>query len=226
MASSDAEQPPPPPPPEAPPGLPTPTHLSPTAQPSQENQNGERDPDPPRGRIILVNPLTQYMAVVDPSSPPPSSWEPLVRALRDGKGGGGPPASRESVRAMRDVVMKRTDERGGGGGEEEECAICMEELEEGREMPCRHRFHGGCIERWLGIHGTCPVCRYQMPADEGGAARKGWEEDDEGGEGGEEGRDIWIGYSVVRRDGSSDTDHHHHHHLHDRLHRHYSTDGA
>lgn len=212
MASSDTE---PPPPEEAPPRLPSHSHAG---------------PDPTRHRIILVNPLTQDTVVVDPSSPPPSSWEPLLRALRAVKGRGRPPASRESVRAMRDVI-KRTSERGREGEgegeeeeEEEECVICMEEFQQGREMPCGHRFHGGCIERWLGMHGTCPVCRYQMPADEGAAARERWEEeeedDEEGGEGGE-GRDIWISFSVTRRNSSSEIVRHHHH-----LHHHYSTDRA
>lgn len=207
MASSDAE---PPAPEEAPPGLPSHSHAS---------------PDPPRHRIILVNPLTQDTVVVDPSSPPPSSWEPLLRALRAVKGRGGPPASMESVRAMRDVIKSR-GERGREGEveeeeeEEEECVICMGEFEQGREMPCGHRFHGGCIERWLGIHGTCPVCRYQMPADEGAAATERWEQEDDD-EGGGEGRDIWISFSVTRRNSSSEIVRHHRH-----LRHHYSTDRA
>jgi len=35
-----------------------------------------------------------------------------------------------------------------------------------KEMPCKHRFHGNCIEKWLGIHGSCFVCRYQIHVDE------------------------------------------------------------
>ncbi|KAL0377554.1 UNVERIFIED_CONTAM: E3 ubiquitin-protein ligase MP [Sesamum radiatum] len=35
-----------------------------------------------------------------------------------------------------------------------------------KEMPCRHRFHADCIDKWLGIHGSCPVCRYNMPVVE------------------------------------------------------------
>nr|XP_009380152.1 PREDICTED: E3 ubiquitin-protein ligase RNF181-like [Musa acuminata subsp. malaccensis] len=65
---------------------------------------------------------------------------------------------------------------------DEECPVCLDELtsnvggetaseEEAasavvREMPCRHRFHGGCIDKWLGMNGSCPVCRYRMPAAE------------------------------------------------------------
>ncbi|KAE8735823.1 putative Ribosomal protein L34e superfamily protein [Hibiscus syriacus] len=49
-----------------------------------------------------------------------------------------------------------------------DCSICLEEFEvdgEGREMPCKHVFHSGCIEKWLQIHGSCPVCRFLMPAE-------------------------------------------------------------
>lgn len=53
-----------------------------------------------------------------------------------------------------------------------ECAICLSEYEvnveaeEVKEMPCRHKFHPDCIDKWLGIHGTCPICRFSMPLDE------------------------------------------------------------
>ncbi|KAK8334883.1 hypothetical protein V6Z12_A09G016200 [Gossypium hirsutum] len=49
-----------------------------------------------------------------------------------------------------------------------DCCICLEEFEvdeEGRAMPCKHLFHSGCIEKWLEIHGTCPICRFLMPTE-------------------------------------------------------------
>lgn len=49
------------------------------------------------------------------------------------------------------------------------CSICMEEFDigsEAREMPCKHRFHSGCIEKWLRLRGSCPLCRYVMPLEE------------------------------------------------------------
>ncbi|KAL3631171.1 E3 ubiquitin-protein ligase mpsr1 [Castilleja foliolosa] len=55
-------------------------------------------------------------------------------------------------------------------------------------MPCHHRFCGGCIEKWLRAHGSCPVCRYEMPV----------EEDEKAGneEGGESRGGIWVGFAV------------------------------
>ncbi|XP_073003553.1 RING-H2 finger protein ATL8-like [Typha latifolia] len=51
-----------------------------------------------------------------------------------------------------------------GDGESEICTICLEELAGGegvKVMPrCRHTFHDGCIDGWLGVHSaSCPVCR-------------------------------------------------------------------
>jgi len=66
---------------------------------------------------------------------------------------------------------------GGGSGEADEidtsssCTICLETMEGGvlvklignterdAEYPCRHEFHGQCIEEWLKRSPTCPTCR-------------------------------------------------------------------
>ncbi|XP_054804808.1 RING-H2 finger protein ATL2-like [Prosopis cineraria] len=44
-----------------------------------------------------------------------------------------------------------------------ECAICLIEFKDhhrGRVLPnCDHIFHLYCIDRWLGSHSTCPLCR-------------------------------------------------------------------
>ncbi|GJN10925.1 hypothetical protein PR202_ga29073 [Eleusine coracana subsp. coracana] len=98
-----------------------------------------------------------------------------------GIGGGVPPASKAAIAALKEV--KAGD---GGRGEEEEggslgeCAICLDGVEgAAKEMPCGHRFHGDCLERWLGVHGNCPVCRHELPpakeeenAEGGGEARR------------------------------------------------------
>lgn len=48
------------------------------------------------------------------------------------------------------------------------CPVCLEDFDlgaEAMEMPCKHRFHGGCILPWLELHSSCPVCRFQIPSD-------------------------------------------------------------
>ncbi|XP_027361698.1 E3 ubiquitin-protein ligase MPSR1 [Abrus precatorius] len=143
-----------------------------------------------RERIILVNPFTQGMVVIDGAS----SLEALLRELGSVKSGR-PPASKESIEAMPSVEI-------GEESEGLECIVCLEEFEIGgvvKEMPCKHRFHHNCIEKWLGIHGSCPVCRYDMPVDEGK------KRDEEGGErrrvgGGE----VWVSFSFNRSRSSDD----------------------
>ena len=52
-----------------------------------------------------------------------------------------------------------TQEEGGTT----DCAVCLSVLEEGeiaRLLPnCKHTFHAECIDKWLGTHSTCPICR-------------------------------------------------------------------
>ncbi|KAG0532572.1 hypothetical protein BDA96_04G118700 [Sorghum bicolor] len=55
---------------------------------------------------------------------------------------------------------------GGGGDGVTTCAVCLEDLRGGemvRSLPeCRHLFHVGCIDAWLQMHVTCPLCRSDL----------------------------------------------------------------
>uniref|UniRef100_A0A2N9EDW3 RING-type E3 ubiquitin transferase n=1 Tax=Fagus sylvatica TaxID=28930 RepID=A0A2N9EDW3_FAGSY len=73
------------------------------------------------------------------------------------------PASKASIEAMPKLVVT-------AGEYGKECSICLEGFEvggEAREMPCKHWFHSGCIENWLRVRGSCPLCRFVMPVEEG-----------------------------------------------------------
>ncbi|CAI8587912.1 unnamed protein product [Vicia faba] len=96
-----------------------------------------------------------------------SNHQRIILELENTTKKGQPPASKESIKAMKRVEIEESDHR--------ECVVCLEEFEVGgviREIPCEHRFYCDCIEKWLGIHGSCPVCRYQMPADEKDEGKK------------------------------------------------------
>ncbi|KAI9124384.1 hypothetical protein K1719_004306 [Acacia pycnantha] len=105
-------------------------------------------------RIIVVDPSAGAMIVIEGSGDLQSVLQGLSRKP------GVLPASKDSIQAMPRVVV--TDEG-------TDCSICLETYEvggEAREMPCKHKFHSGCIEKWLGLHGSCPICRYAMPKEE------------------------------------------------------------
>ena len=45
---------------------------------------------------------------------------------------------------------------------DDDCSICLNQLmnESSRRIQeCSHRFHVGCLSRWLSLRRTCPICR-------------------------------------------------------------------
>ncbi|KAF8104833.1 hypothetical protein N665_0166s0018 [Sinapis alba] len=49
--------------------------------------------------------------------------------------------------------------------EDAECCICLSAYEDGselRELPCGHHFHCSCVDKWLCINATCPLCKYNI----------------------------------------------------------------
>lgn len=49
--------------------------------------------------------------------------------------------------------------------EDADCCICLSAYEDGtelRELPCGHHFHCSCVDKWLRINATCPLCKYNI----------------------------------------------------------------
>ncbi|KAB5561211.1 hypothetical protein DKX38_006168 [Salix brachista] len=79
------------------------------------------------------------------------------------------PASKDAIDAMPRITVQESGN---------DCAICFNDIGIGSElgeMPCKHGFHSGCIEQWLRIHGSCPVCRFAMPVEGGEVGASGSE---------------------------------------------------
>ncbi|CAI9260231.1 unnamed protein product [Lactuca saligna] len=149
---------------------------------NEEVAGGDRDSN--QEQVILINPFTPSIIVHGGSgggnpfdsrnlsqNHPFGSFgdyfigpglEQLLQQLseNDPNRYGTPPAKKEAIESMPKVKIEE---------DSIQCSVCLEEFEignEAREMPCKHRYHGDCILPWLELHSSCPVCRYQMPADE------------------------------------------------------------
>ncbi|KAI3907702.1 hypothetical protein MKW98_016346 [Papaver atlanticum] len=155
--------------------------------PNPEEQTGGRNQE----RIILINPFTQGMIVIEGGGSGGRGFEDFLREISEKQGLA--PATKASIDGMPKVVITEEMKR------DLECSICLDGFEigtEAREMPCKHKYHGDCIEKWLGIHGNCPVCRFEMPVNEDDQGMK--RNTNSGGE-------IWVTLSVTRRNPSSST---------------------
>lgn len=60
-----------------------------------------------------------------------------------------------------------------GEGEEvmdpgKRCPICLDYFGSGdmlRVMPCKHKYHKDCLDKWLKIKATCPICNLNIKGD-------------------------------------------------------------
>ncbi|GAB4832934.1 hypothetical protein Ancab_006954 [Ancistrocladus abbreviatus] len=63
------------------------------------------------------------------------------------------------------VVGAGTEKERVVSGEEAVCCICLASYvddDELRELPCSHFFHTECVDRWLRINASCPLCKYEI----------------------------------------------------------------
>ncbi|KAG8084785.1 hypothetical protein GUJ93_ZPchr0010g8323 [Zizania palustris] len=93
----------------------------------------------------------------------------VVGAARSDDGGGGLGAA--VLSAIPAFEYKRASGGAGDGGGDggaagsgwAQCVICLGLVQVGevvRRLPaCKHLFHVECIDAWLRLHTTCPICR-------------------------------------------------------------------
>lgn len=83
-------------------------------------------------------------------------------SLNDQRGPAPAPAPRSAIDAMPTITITQTHLR-----DDADCPVCKEEFKLGskvRMMPCHHIYHSDCIIPWLVRRNSCPVCRFEMPA--------------------------------------------------------------
>ena len=85
---------------------------------------------------------------------------------------GNPPASKNAIDKLKHFKMEKKyckkNEKDPNKLEYPECSICLMEVNEGQNtilLPCGHMFHEECVTKWLQIHNTCPLCRFELPTD-------------------------------------------------------------
>lgn len=144
---------------------------------ASESQNPEtrdiRENRDERERVIFINPFNQTVIVQNENQTAPTGMGSLGDyfigpgldlllqhlAENDPNRYGTPPAKKEAIEGLPTVPIK----------DSVQCSVCLDDFEmgsEAKEMPCKHKFHTACILPWLDLHSSCPVCRFQLPADD------------------------------------------------------------
>ncbi|KAK7826787.1 e3 ubiquitin-protein ligase ring1-like [Quercus suber] len=155
------------------------SEMSENSEGDRDNRDRDRERERERDRVILINPFNQTVIVQgsfdsnrgqgENQSPIGSLGDYFIGpgidlllqhlAENDPNRYGTPPAQKEAIEALPTVTIK----------DNLQCSVCLDDFEmgaEAKQMPCKHKFHNGCILPWLELHSSCPVCRFQLPADE------------------------------------------------------------
>ncbi|KAI4328846.1 hypothetical protein L6164_021169 [Bauhinia variegata] len=105
--------------------------------------------------LVLVGCLLCYCYFCHRIEQNGSGWYPNV----NGNGAG---LDENTINSYPKLKYKK-DGMGDNDKNDTLCSVCLCEYEESemlRMMPeCRHYFHVYCLDKWLTLNGSCPVCR-------------------------------------------------------------------
>lgn len=84
----------------------------------------------------------------------------ITQLLNQLDNSGPPPAEKGKIESLPiyEITQKELDERA-------ECAVCQDLFtlkESVKQLPCKHNFHQPCIDPWLHLHDSCPICRCNL----------------------------------------------------------------
>lgn len=64
-------------------------------------------------------------------------------------------------------IMVVGDAGGFENYKKERCSICLSVFQENEKLAvlkeCQHTYHSECLDMWLSVHLTCPLCRSNLP---------------------------------------------------------------
>ncbi|GJV05270.1 multidrug resistance-associated protein 5 [Tanacetum coccineum] len=65
------------------------------------------------------------------------------------------------------ILAPGTENERAISGEDAVCCICLPKYADNdllRELPCTHFFHMECVDKWLKINASCPLCKFEIGA--------------------------------------------------------------
>lgn len=63
------------------------------------------------------------------------------------------------------IILDTAGRKRSVSAEDAECCICLTRYKDNellKELPCTHLFHVGCVDQWLKINSSCPLCKRQL----------------------------------------------------------------
>ena len=67
-------------------------------------------------------------------------------------------ATKQQIASLPKCKVKADEDLGA-------CCICLDEMTKGvqvRKLPCNHKYHPKCIDKWLLRNKCCPMCKQDI----------------------------------------------------------------